>query len=164
MKFKTLSLSEAQNVLPNMVSNLGVEIVSPLGNEFDFNSPSPNISLTMTSSEEDFKRLTAKSSAKDHELADDITHHVQRSEKLTPSKVFKDEQVEGNEEDNVRFLFLALFKLHELNGDTLSAAKVLVRMRNKFAAQYFSAMNLWPYFISSYVYTCIYHSVLTLVI
>jgi hypothetical protein len=150
MKFKTLSLnSEAQNVLPNMVSNLGVEIVSPLGNEFDFNSPSPNISLTMTSSEEDFKRLTAKSSAKDNELADDITRRVQNTEKMTPSKVFKDDQVEGNEEDNVRFLFLALFKLHELNGDTLSAAKVLVRMRNRFAAQYFSAMALWPYFISS---------------
>jgi hypothetical protein len=159
MKFKTLSLnSEAQNVLPNMVSNLGVEIVSPLGNEFDFNSPSPNISLTMTSSEEDFKRLTAKSSAKDNELADDITQRVQNNEKMTPSKVFKDDQVEGNEEDNVRFLSLALFKLHELNGDTLSAAKVLVRMRNRFAAQYFSAMALWPYFISSYVHTyaCIF--------
>lgn len=160
MKFKTLS-SEAQNVLPNMVSNLGVEIVSPLGNEFDFNSPSQNINLTMTSSEEEFKRLTAKSSAKDNELADDIAHRVDHTEKLTPSKVFKDEQVEGNEEDNVRFLFLALFKLYELNGDTLSAAKVLVRMRNRFAAQYFSAMALWPYFISSYVHAHPYIVVLT---
>jgi hypothetical protein len=142
--------SKAQNVLPNMVSNLGVEIVSPLGNEFDFNSPSPNISLNMTSDEE-FKRSTS-AAVNGRVLADDVIEHVTEThEKVTPSKRVKEEPIAGNEEDNVRFLFLALFKAHELNGDPLSAAKMLVWMHNRFAVQYFSAMNLWPYFVSTYV-------------